>query len=119
LQRTLAVLTSGPFPFTGREIEFQPAPISAYEIGKRVIGLCDYLIRSGPVIGDGETVGTTESERIRVRFADSGQRPGIPVLRLIVEGAGAGSAPPIPKRSHVPTGAADRARPVFGKRKLN
>jgi Domain of unknown function (DUF4261) len=115
--RTLAVLSSGLFPFIGREIEFEPAPMTPYEIGQRVIGLCDYLIRSGPVIGDGETVGLTEDEHIRVRHAEHGQRPGIPVLRLMIDSAGAGSAFSIPKS---PTGpAADKARPVFGKRKLN
>lgn len=94
--RTLAVLTSGLLPFIGREIEFEPAPMSPYEIGQRVIGLSGYLIRSGPVIGDGETVGLTEDEHIRARHTERGQRPGVPALQLTVES----KIPDKPSRVH-------------------
>lgn len=83
-ERTLAVLTTGLQPFVGREIEFLPTALSPYELARRVIGLGQYLIQSGPVIRDGETVGITETERIRVRFAD-GQRRGVPVMALTLE----------------------------------
>lgn len=84
---TTAMLTTGLVPFIGREIEFLPAPLPPMEIAKRVIGLCQYLIVNGPVIGDGETVGLTKDEKIRVEFAAQGQRPGVPVLQLAVAAA--------------------------------
>lgn len=82
---TAAALTTGLRPFIGREIEFHPAPLRPTEIAERMVGLISYLAVNGPVIRDGETVGLSPVERIRVRYADQCQRPGIPVLILNLE----------------------------------
>lgn len=82
---TTVGLTTGLRPFIGREIEFQAAPLQPAEMGQRILGLCHYLIVKGPVIKDGETVGVTEQEKVRVRYAAAGQRPGVPVMLLSAE----------------------------------
>jgi hypothetical protein len=51
----------------------------------RLTGLCEYLIVKGLVIKDGETVGTSEDERIRVRYTTSRMQPGTPILDLKLE----------------------------------
>ena len=78
----VAALTTGMFPFIGREIEFAPSPLAPGAIAERLIGLCQYLISKGPVIKDGETVGLSETEKIDVRWVDQSQRPGLPVMVL-------------------------------------
>jgi hypothetical protein len=83
-ERTLAVVTSGLAPFIGREVEWLPTPLPPATIANRLIGLCQYLIVNGPVIKDGETLGVSESDRIRATFAPRGQRGG-PVIQLSVE----------------------------------
>lgn len=94
---TAAALTTGLCPFIGREIEFHPAPLHPTEIAQRLVGLVSYLTVNGPVIRDGETVGLSKAERIRARYADQCQRPGIPVLILNLETSdpalGGGTAP--------------------------
>jgi hypothetical protein len=84
-KRTFAVLTTGLLPFIGREIEWQPTALPPVAIAERMYGTCEYLIKAGPVIGDNETLGISEQERIRVRHLARGQRPGLPILALTVE----------------------------------
>ncbi|CAK0758653.1 DUF4261 domain-containing protein [uncultured Gammaproteobacteria bacterium] len=84
-ERTLAVITNGLLPFVGREIEFQPVPLSPAEIALRVLGTIHVLLAKGPVLKDGDTVGISPAEHIRVRHANHGQRRGVPVLALSVE----------------------------------
>jgi len=79
------ILSNGLLPFVGRELEFLPTPAPLVEAVKRVLGLMQYLIREGPVINDGDTVGVSRAERIHVAFADRGHRPGVPVMRCTVE----------------------------------
>jgi hypothetical protein len=81
-KRTLAVLTQGLRPFVGRELEFAPWPLDPPTIALRVLGTGEYLIINGPVIKDGDTLGVSESEAIRVRLRDGGQRPGVPIYEL-------------------------------------
>lgn len=80
-QPTIAVLTRGLLSFIGREIEFLPTTRPVPDTAQRVIGLSQYLISSGPVIQDGETVGVSEQEQIRVKYAAQGQM-GVPVMML-------------------------------------
>ena len=47
----------------------------------RVLGLCQYLILNGPVIGDGDVVGNTVEEKLRVIHAQ-GTRLPVPVLKI-------------------------------------
>ena len=39
----------------------------------------------GPVLKDGDTLGVSERERIRVKYAAQGYKPGVPVMQLLVE----------------------------------
>jgi hypothetical protein len=115
-QRTLALVTTGLASFVGREIEWLPATLPPAVIAQRVYGVCQYLIVNGMVLKDGDTVGVSESERIRVHFAERGQR-GAPVLQLTMEvGPVAAGATPAPSRQSA--GGAP-ARSTFGKRGLS
>lgn len=84
-ERTLAVLTTGLAPFVGREIEFLPAALPPAVIAERVLGTIVYLLMNGPVLNDGDTLGISESERIRIQHLPAGQRPNLPILVLSVE----------------------------------
>jgi hypothetical protein len=86
-QRTFAVITTGLAPFVGREIEFQPAARPPLEVGQRVAGTISYLMQHGAVLKDGDTVGISPTERIRVRHSERGQRPGLPIYALTLEQA--------------------------------
>lgn len=121
---TTAALTIGLLPFVGREIEFEPAPLQPVEIAERLIGLCKYLILNGPIIKDGETVGLTEKEKIRVRYAAAGQRPGVPVMSMTLErhDPAAGHFAPQPSPAPIsgfgaPTFSGQRPAVTFGKRR--
>lgn len=83
-ERTLAVVTTGLRAFIGREIEWLPSPLPPLTIAQRMIGLLQYLIVSGPVIADGDTLGISEAERIRARHSARGHGGG-PVIQLSVE----------------------------------
>lgn len=96
-ERRIAALTSGLLPFVGREIEWMPSALPPVLIAERVLGTSQYLLAKGMVLADGETLGVSASEKIRIRFAEQGQRPGIPVVQLTPEAmepalAGAGGA---------------------------
>ena len=82
---TIAVLTTGLEPFFGREIEFLPAALPPGTIAHRLLGVIEYLLTNGPVLNDGDTLGVSYDEAIRVRYAAQGQRPGIPVIQLTLE----------------------------------
>jgi len=82
---TLAAVTQGLQPFVGREIEFQPSTLPPVTVAQKVVGACIYLLSKGPVLKDGDTLGISEEERIRVAYADQGHRPGIPVMKLSLE----------------------------------
>jgi hypothetical protein len=84
-EQQVAIMTTGLKIFIGREIEFLPTPLPPVAVAQRVIGTAEYLIVNGLIVNDGDTIGVSPSERIRVRFADRGQRPDVPVLRLAVE----------------------------------
>lgn len=85
---TLAAVTQGLQPFVGREIEFQPSTLPPAAIAQRAVGASVYLLAKGPVLKDGDTLGISEGERIRVAYADQGCRPGIPVMKLSLEHLG-------------------------------
>jgi len=78
------LLTMGLAPFVGREIDHPPTGEKPGELYNRMLNLALYLMRSGPVIGDGDTVGQTPTQRIVVRF---GERGGMPTYRLDVSAA--------------------------------
>jgi hypothetical protein len=74
------LVTLGLAPFVGREVEHPPTGEPPGPVYERALNLCLYLMRAGPVIKDGDTVGQTEAQRITVRLAE---RDGVPVYRLV------------------------------------
>lgn len=81
--RTIGVITTGLMPFIGREIEFLPAPLHPRVIADRLTGTISYLLSNGPVLRDGDTLGSRDDERISIRLLHAGTRPEIPVIRLV------------------------------------
>lgn len=53
------------------DVEIPATAESAEDVFGRLSGICDYLIENGQVIGDGDTLGSSESERIRVVYGPS------------------------------------------------
>ena len=84
-ERTLAVVTTGLAPFVGREVEFMPAPLPPAVIAERTLGTITYLLGQGPVLKDGDSLGVSEAERIRAKYAAQGYKPGVPVIQLRIE----------------------------------
>ena len=82
---TFAVVTTGLQPFVGYEIEFLPAPLRPRTIAERMFGTVIYLLSKGPVLKDGDSLGVSAEECIRIAFANRGQRPGVPVIKLTIE----------------------------------
>ena len=73
------LVTLGLAPFVGREVDHPPTGEPPDAVYERALNLCLYLMRSGPVIRDGDTIGQTPEQRITVRLAE---RDGVPVYRL-------------------------------------
>jgi Domain of unknown function (DUF4261) len=69
--------------FVGYEIEMAPRKESLGEVLQRAIALTGYLLEKGPVLRDGNTIGYSETEKLRVKFADDGQ--GETVLQITTE----------------------------------
>lgn len=65
------VSTLGMNQFDLREIEANSAPMEPKDALEFVNNLAGYLLTNGPVINDGDTVGGSEEQRIRMRFAPS------------------------------------------------
>ncbi|MEO3474323.1 DUF4261 domain-containing protein [Roseomonas sp. CAU 1739] len=84
-RQSLGLLTMGLAPFVGREIDHPPTGEQPSIIYNRCLNLALYLMRSGPVIRDGDTVGQTPTQRIVVRF---GERGGVPTYQLDISTAG-------------------------------
>jgi hypothetical protein len=85
-RRMLGILTRGLRTFVGREIEFEPVALPPETVYDRVCGVVSYLLTQGMVLKDGDSVGISAREKIRVRHGViEGQN--IPVLRLRLETA--------------------------------
>jgi hypothetical protein len=80
----IGVLSYGLTPFVGREVELAPVIMPFEAVAERMWGLCGYLLENGPVIKNGDTLGLSESERIRATWLDQGLR-GDPVIGLVME----------------------------------
>lgn len=70
------------------DVEIPETPEDDASTLDRLAGISDYLLRQGPVIGDGDTIGATAQAEIVVRHAPSAFDPEATVLRLTF-----GSAP--------------------------
>jgi hypothetical protein len=92
-EQTVGVFSFGMSAFLGREIEFKPSTLPVPYMADRLQGLVTYLLNFGLVVRDGETVGTTEEEKIRLRYVRAGANhplgQGRPLLVLSIDG-GAG-----------------------------
>ena len=68
---TVSVFTSGLATFGAMEIEIRESSDRPEDLLELVFGLSSYLIRHGPVIKDGDTVGGTPEEQIVARHLPS------------------------------------------------
>jgi len=66
-----------------KEIEATDAHENAKELYDRLTGLVDYLLENGPVINDGDTLGESETERIRCIVGESKAGHPDPVMKLV------------------------------------
>lgn len=74
--------TSGMESLGFMEIETLSSSDDPDELRHRFHGLAYYLLENGPVIRDGDTMGETDSEQIRVSYSDSAFGKSTPVMRL-------------------------------------
>ncbi|MBX7184667.1 MAG: DUF4261 domain-containing protein [Vicinamibacteria bacterium] len=81
---TWCVFTTGMKALGHLEIEVRDSRVGASELVDRVYGIAHYLTQAGPVLKDGDTVGDSDEERIRVRHTPSAWDREGPVLRLEV-----------------------------------
>jgi hypothetical protein len=79
-------VTIGLTSFVDREIEFEIGRLDPEDVLGKVAGLAAYLIEHGNVVKDGDTVGGSETERIKIRHALSRRIGGMPVLRVTPDG---------------------------------
>lgn len=70
-RRRASLFTVGMADFGLMEIEIHRSKRKPGELREFVMGIAGYLIESGPVINDGDTVGGSEAEKIKVRYAPS------------------------------------------------
>ncbi|GAB2627267.1 DUF4261 domain-containing protein [Prescottella soli] len=64
------------------DVEIPDTPESAGDTFERLTGIASYLVEQGPVIGDGDTIGSTEAAEIVVDHAPSAFDSDRTVLRL-------------------------------------
>jgi hypothetical protein len=79
----IGVYTIGMRQFGLMEIEVDRCTMNAEELFGFVSNIANYLIQSGPVIEDGNTVGGSEDERILVHHRPSMIEPGRRVYKIV------------------------------------
>lgn len=82
----MSLSTHGLKDFGLMEIEAKDAKMPGPELFRLVFGASQYLITKGPVIMDGDTIGHSDTQRIRVRHADSSWNEGEKVYRVELGG---------------------------------
>jgi hypothetical protein len=76
--RLVFILTLGLRVFAERELELE-GPATQYQRMLHIAaGLTTYLIVRGPVVRDGDTIGFSQTERIRLRHAMASTAPDLP-----------------------------------------
>lgn len=68
---TCNVFTTGLEALGLMEIEVRDAPHPPARVLERVMDVAAYLLESGPVLKDGDTIGTSATERLRIHHAPS------------------------------------------------
>ena len=81
----IGVCTTGMAQFGLMEIEVDRCTMSPRDLCEFVADLAHYLVLNGPVIQDGNTVGQSADQRIRVRHLPSMMRNGQMVYKLIFD----------------------------------
>jgi Domain of unknown function (DUF4261) len=76
----VGALTFGLAPFIGCEVEFEGGDLDLAVVVNRVAGLSAYLLEKGDAVKDGDTVGVSDAERIKVHRVNSRRFGGMPVL---------------------------------------
>ncbi|SMC29126.1 protein of unknown function [Andreprevotia lacus DSM 23236] len=70
-ERISAGFTCGLAKLGHREFEAQEVPEKPSELRERLYDLAAYVLKQGPVLKDGDTLGRDEEERIRVAYTPS------------------------------------------------
>ncbi len=78
-----SVSTQGMQAFALNEIEAKDVNRDGREVLSLLFGMAQYLIQKGPVIRDGETIGDSPAQNIRVRQGPSYWRDGLTVYRVL------------------------------------
>src|SRR5262249_36020035 len=78
----LSFSTDGLKDFGLMEIEAKDVALPFKDAYAHVEGMAAYLIAKGPIVRDGDTIGSSPTERIRVRHGPSYWRKGQRVYRL-------------------------------------
>jgi Domain of unknown function (DUF4261) len=81
-QGRMSGLTTGLNALGHMEIETANSPESAAELRTRFEGLVAYLLKNGPVIGDGDTIGEGADEKIKVVYSSSSMGKIGTVMRI-------------------------------------
>lgn len=81
----VGLYTMGMKQFDLMEIEVDQSPMDAMALFEFVRNIAHYLIMSGPVIADGNTVGGSAEERILVRHRPSMIEPKRKVYKIVFE----------------------------------
>ncbi|WP_298822635.1 DUF4261 domain-containing protein [uncultured Roseibium sp.] len=111
----VGAVTEGARAFLGMEIEFSPALLPPADIADRLFGVMRYLLVHGAVLKDGDTIGQSETEAIRVRFKERGRQFEGSVIELTFEQS-LPKTTPLPGLGGAPFGKMSKDRSTFGKR---
>jgi hypothetical protein len=83
-QVEFGLLTKGLDVFVGREIHFNKTALDPEDLFNRTYSLGNYLLSNGAVLGDGDSVGLSEAEKIRVQYTTL-EPNNIPLFDLTLE----------------------------------
>ena len=82
LDKGVSLSTDGMEEFGLREIEAKDVNRNGRDVFFLLMGMAQYLVQKGPVIKDGETIGDSPAQNIRVRQGPSYWRDGLTVYRV-------------------------------------
>jgi Domain of unknown function (DUF4261) len=70
--------------FVGREIELEGQASQLKSVLLAARGLAAYLLMSAAPLRDGDTIGASEDERIKVQLKDSDRFGGLPIIAAVM-----------------------------------
>lgn len=83
VEKGWTISTQGMEAFGLYEIESRDVNLDGRKVFALIAGMAEYLVKKGPVIEDGETIGDSPSENIRVRHAPSYWHEGRTAYRVV------------------------------------